>query len=373
MLYLRLKSSIAFFLLCFIIVFTYGSCISAKRPSYIVDGQVWEEIIWKEDWPEELTIQWKFSKGKRAIYQETQNATVFSEAKVTEQEHSLILEYHIKDVSNDGTAQVILHGKDLVSKGTGYKLFQFLLGSSSELGGFSITPFGQMTNVEGLIDIRSLPTFPGIPLKIGSRWTGVVSLAFAPTLPQTIATGDCDYQLIGLADVNGHKWAKISFEADVEQTKQKIVIEKIIGVKWAEKPDENGQNVVVTKVIPGTPAEKAGVFPGDVIVSAGNMSIHSWSDLASAISLSSCDKLIPMIVLRNKIRKKLMVKPMATLSGQMESKGNIAGIIIFDVTQGLLIRMQINPFIISSSFIVGDQKTEITAKVDSLTQLHKLQ
>jgi hypothetical protein len=337
-----------------------------------VDGQVWEELIWKEDGTEELIVQWKFSKGARATYQETQKATVSSEAKATEQEHSLTLEYHVKEVSKDGTARIIINGKDLSSKGTGYELFQFLLRSSSELGSFSITPSGQMTNVEGLIDIRSLPTFPGNPLKIGSRWTGIVSLAFAPTLPQTIATGECDYQLIGLADINGHKWAKIAFEADVEQPKQETVIDKVIGVKWAEKPDENGQNVVVVKVVPGTPAEKAGVLPGDVIVSVGNLSIHSWSDLASAISLSSCDKLIPIIVLRNKRRKKLMVKPKAVLSGQMESKGKIKGTIVFDVTQGLLVRMQINPFIISSSFIIDDQTTEINVKVESLTQLLKL-
>jgi membrane-associated protease RseP (regulator of RpoE activity) len=223
-----------------------------------------------------------------------------------------------------------------------------------------------------LIDIRSLPTFPDKPLKIGSRWTGAVSLAFAPSLPQAIATGECYYQLKGLADVNGHKWAKIAFEADVEQPKQEVVIDKIIGIKWAEKPAENGKNVVVSKVIPGSSAEKAGVLRGDVIISLDNMSIQGWSDLASAISLSSSDKPVPMIVLRNKKREKLMVKPKAVLSGQMESKGKIKGIIVFDVTQGLLVRLQINPFIIRSSFIVDDQTTEINAKVESLTQLIKL-
>ena len=116
-----------------------------------------------------------------------------------------------------------------------------------------------------------------------------------------------------------------------------------------------------------------GVLPGDVIVSFSDMEIHGWSDLASAISLTSCEKPVPMIVLRNKKRKKLMVKPIPALHGQMESKGNIKGIIIFDVTQGLPVRMQINPFIISSSFIVKDKKTEITARVESTTQLLKLQ
>jgi hypothetical protein len=338
-----------------------------------VDGHVWEKLIWKEDGTEDIVIEWKFSKGARAVYKETQKATISSEAKATEQEHSLTLEYHVKEISKDGTAQIIVNGKDFSSKGNGYELLQFLLRSSSELGSFSLTPSGEMKKVDGLIDIRSLPIFPGNPLKIGSRWAGVVSLAFAPTLPQAIASGECNYQLIGLADVNGHKWAKITFEADIDQPKQEVVIDKIIGVKWAEKPDENGQSVIVSKVMPGTSAKKAGVLPGDVIISFDNLRIQGWSDLASAISLSSCDKLIPMVVLRNEKRKMLMVKPEAVLSGQMESKGKIKGIIVFDITQGLLVRMKISPFIISSSFIVEDQTTEINANVESLSQLLEFQ
>jgi hypothetical protein len=338
-----------------------------------LDKKVWKELIWKEDSLEDITIKWKFLKGTRAIYQEMQKLIVSSKAKTTEEAHSLTLEYYVKEVSKNGTARVILNGRDLDNKGTGYELLQFLLYSSQELGSFSLTPSGQMTNVEGLIDVRSLPTFPDNPLKIGSKWTGIVNLAFAPTLPKVVATGKCNYQLIGMADVYGHKWVKINFHADVEQPKQEVVIDKIIGVKWAEQPDENRQSVVVVRIVPGTPASKAGVLTGDVIVDFGNMAIHSWSDLASAISLSSCDEQIPMIVLRNQERKKLMVKPQAALYGQMMSKGNIKGTIIFDVTQGLLISLKISPFTINSSINVKEQITEIKAHVESLTQFRKLQ
>ena len=52
--YLRLKFSITFLLLCFIVIFTHNSCIPAKRVPYIVDGQVWEELIWKENGVEDI-------------------------------------------------------------------------------------------------------------------------------------------------------------------------------------------------------------------------------------------------------------------------------------------------------------------------------
>ena len=42
-------------------------------------------------------------------------------------------------------------------------------------------------------------------------------------------------KLVGLADVQGHKWAKIVFEGDLELPTQEVV-QKIIGVKWKETP-----------------------------------------------------------------------------------------------------------------------------------------
>lgn len=370
--YLKLKLSISFLMLSCIAVFINSSCMTTKRVSYIVDGKVWEDLVWKQDGSEDVIIEWKFSKGTKSIYHETQKAIISYETKKTEQEHSLTLEYYVKEVTKDGTARILLKGREFSRSGPGYELFQFLLRSSSELGSFSIKPSGQMEDIKGLIDIRSLPVFPDNPLKIGSTWSGVVTLAFASSLPQAIAKGECEYQLIGFADVDGHIWAKIAFEAEVNQPKQEVVIEKIIGVKWAEKPEENGQKVVVSKVITGSPAEKAGVLRGDIISSFDNMDIQGWSDLASAISLSSIDKPVPMTILRNKKKEELMIQPKAVLSGQMESKGKIKGIIVFDVTQGLLVRMQIKPFVINSIFIIDDQKTEINANVESLSQLLEL-
>ena len=42
---------------------------------------------------------------------------------------------------------------------------------------------------------------------------------------------------------------------------------KVIGVKWTEKPTKDGQGVSVGEVVSGSPAEKAGILQGDVIIS----------------------------------------------------------------------------------------------------------
>jgi S1-C subfamily serine protease len=70
--------------------------------------------------------------------------------------------------------------------------------------------------------------------------------------------------LVGLADVERHKWAKITFEGKLELSKQKVMY-KVIGVKSTEKPTKDGPGVSVGEVVAGSPAEKAGILQGYVI------------------------------------------------------------------------------------------------------------
>ena len=208
------------------------------------------------------------------------------QGKTTEQEHSITLQYHIKEVSKDGTAQVNLSWKNLDTKGTDSDLFRFLHRSSPNLGSFSMSPSGEMINVSGLIGIRSLPTFPNDSLKIGSKWIDDVGILITPILPRAIMSGKCTYQLVALADVQGHKWAKITFEGELELAKQEVM-HKVIGVKRAEKPAQDGQGVSVGEVVAGSPAEKAGILRGDVILSFGSMSVNTVLDLNVVIDKSS--------------------------------------------------------------------------------------
>jgi len=225
-----------------------------------------------------------------------------------------------------------------------------------------------MTDITGVIGIRSLPTFPNDPLKIGSKWIDTMGILITPTLPRAIMTGRCTYHLVGLADVEGHTWAKITFEGKLELSKQEVM-HKVIGVKPTGKPTKDGQGVSVGEVVAGSPAEKAGILQGDVILSFGSMPVNTWLDLIVVIAQSSHDKPVEVVVFRDNTRKKLFVKPRVTTSGQIELKGSIKGMFVFDVTMGGIVRMQINPFSRRALILVGDKTTEREVHVESLMQL----
>ena len=363
---------IPFLVICFVIVATLISytCKSPKTSSHGEDELAWQEPKWKQIGTEDVKLQWKFALGDEAQYKERQKATITSEGKTKEQEHSITLRYHTKEVSKDGIAQVNLSWKNLDTKGTDSDLSRFLHRSSPNLGSFSMSPTGEMTNVSGLIGIRSLPTFPDDSLKIGSKWKDDVGILITPLLPRAIMTGKCTYQLVGLADVQGHKWAKINFEGDLELQKQEVV-QKIIGVKWGEKTNQDVQGVIVSEVVADSPAEKAGILPGDIILSFESMAVNTWLDLIYAVAMSSHEKSEAVIVLRNNVKKELFVKPRVAGSGQIELKGSIKGMFVFDITMGGIVRMQISPFSRHALIQVGDKTTEREVHVERVMQLVK--
>ena len=352
-----------FFLLCPVVLF---SCISSTQKSHTEGELPWKEPFWVQDRTEEITIRWKLLPGSEAEYHESQQARIHSDGKTIEETHFLSLGYQVEEVFHDATARVSIHGKALETQS---ELLRFMMGSSPCLGRFSISTSGMMTDIEGIIDLRSLPTFPTGPVHAGAKWTGTVSLAFAPTLPEAIARGECHYELVGLANVHGHQWAKVLFKADLEVPKQEFAVDKVIGIKPGETSFENGSAVIVGEVVSGRPAEKAGVLSGDKIIRIGNMDVNSWEDLALAIALLPCDAPQSLVLIRNNEEISLMVKPHAALVARMESHGSIEGACIFDVTAGLLIRMQIDPLTIHSLYTTDHEQKEISARVKSVIRL----
>ena len=155
-----LRVRITFTLICFSIALTSTSCMSSKTSPYSDDELAWQEPIWEQTGTEDVKLQWKFGPGDEVHYNETQKATITSEGKTTEREYAVTLQYYVKKVSKEGTAQVIVSGKNLDTKGTDSELTRFLFHSSPNLGSFSMSPSKRMSNVNGLISIRSLPTFP---------------------------------------------------------------------------------------------------------------------------------------------------------------------------------------------------------------------
>jgi hypothetical protein len=347
-----------------------AACISRNSTSRAMDGRMpWEEPEWQKESSQRFRLRWRFDRGARIEYQEKQSAWITSKGRRTDQEHSLNLVYDVREIFDNGIAGVRVSGKDLKTKDPGFEPLRFLISASKDLGSFFISPSGEMSDVKGFIDIRSLPTFPVHPVGIGSKWTSTLELAFAPTMPEAIATGSCDYHLVGLADVLGHQWVKIHFEAEVAQPEMVVAIKKVIGIKPPEMAVESERGIIVGEVIPFRPAKDAGILPGDNIVSLGEMAINSWTDLEYAVSWSEYNQRIPLVIYRNKEKKEFWVEPIGTLFSGMRSDGHIKGTLIFDITSGRLIMMNIRSFTIKSLVFVDDQITEIEAHVESQIRL----
>jgi hypothetical protein len=351
-------------LLCFLISVLCFSCISREQDAAAEGSSIWQEPQWNETKTREEDIRWKFASGQRIQYRETQKATVHSRGRTEEREHSLIVRYAIQDSAENSSARVVMSGKNLKTRGMGTEMLQFLLRSSPQLGSFSMLPSGKMTDVKGLIGTRSLPTFPEKPVRVGSRWSGNVGMAIAPNLPGAIATGICNYTLKGFADIRGHRWAKISFQGNMALSNETFAMRKIIGVKTDDR-----KGSMVNEVIPGSPADTAGLLSGDSIKSFDGMSVNSWSDLFYAVALSPSDQAVPTVILRNNLKQRLFVTPETTVFGKISASGTIKGSVIFDITAGIVLRMEISPLSLKYAVHVDDVTAEHESRIVGLMEL----
>jgi len=209
---------------------------------------------------------------------------------------------------------------------------------------FSISPTGQVKDATGLISQGAAPVFPKHPVKVGSKWTGDIGFDVAFNVPRAVATGKATRVLAGLADVGAHKWAKIALEGKVELAKLAFT-HRQIGVKLdqGESASPTSRGVVIDSVVPGSPAEKAGLAPGDVIVELGGMPVDTWGDLVYAVNVSPTDRATKMAVLREAARKELRITPRAARSGHIAANGTVKGTVVLDVTEGRIIRQEVDP------------------------------
>jgi len=102
------KIKLAALLACSTIALSSTSCKSPQKSSYEKTGLAWQEPTWIQAGTEDIYLQWKFAPKDKAQYHQRQKATIASEGKTTGWEQSATLQYHVKEVSNEGTAQVFL-------------------------------------------------------------------------------------------------------------------------------------------------------------------------------------------------------------------------------------------------------------------------
>jgi serine protease Do len=83
-------------------------------------------------------------------------------------------------------------------------------------------------------------------------------------------------------------------------------VDPVVAMQW-QLPDTDG--VLVQSVISGSPADKAKIKRGDVIVSADGEKIYTPQDLVDAINSKSASRGIILEILRNGKKLKISVKP----------------------------------------------------------------
>ena len=89
------------------------------------------------------------------------------------------------------------------------------------------------------------------------------------------------------------------------------VIHPMIGISLVDETNsKNNKNIVkVGYVVPRSPAEKSGIFVGDIIIRVGTKDVQTASDVIDAISQNGIDKSINITLKRGNKFIKLRVKP----------------------------------------------------------------
>jgi serine protease Do len=86
------------------------------------------------------------------------------------------------------------------------------------------------------------------------------------------------------------------------------MIQKITPELAEELAIEDQSGALVSKVVPGGPAEKAGIERYDIIVEFDNKPIEDLSELPRAVAETAVDKTVEIVVVRDGKRKTLRAK-----------------------------------------------------------------
>ncbi len=329
----------------------------------------WEEPEWSETSTEALILRFKNLPDTKGRYLEKRNFIISGKGKPTRGEQTVSSEYRVVEAGETGASKLRVKWHRLASRGTGSNLMRFLKNSSPVISYYSILPDGNMTLSEGFMLASSLPVFPEEEVTTGSRWKGKSTFAFSPVFPFLLANGELKYLLEGVAWVDGNQWADISFKGDLDLPRSGIVIRKIIGVKKSRKPLGSLKGALIDKVAPELPGAKAGIESNDLILRYNDKRISNWSDLKYAISTAEGDGPYELIVRRSGRRVTLSITPEIAVRGLISGTGRVNGRVVFDVTRGVLVRIEISPLSMRTKIAAKGLKIEQKVVLKAITEL----
>ena len=79
------------------------------------------------------------------------------------------------------------------------------------------------------------------------------------------------------------------------------------GIKAPTKAGEATQGVIITGVLQGAPAAKAGILPGDIIVSIAGKPVHNVSELLTSVSMIKPGTSEKFGIIRKEVKQELLV------------------------------------------------------------------
>ena len=329
----------------------------------------WVEPEWNETSTDTILLRFDNLSGTKGRYLEKRNFIISGKGKPTRGEQTISTEYRVTEAGGNGPSKLRFKWLRLASRGIGSNLMRFLKNSSPMIANYSMFPNGNIASSEGFMSSSSLPVFPEEEVSIGSRWNGESTFAFSPVFPFLLANGKMSYIMEGLAQVDGNQWALISFKGDIDLPPSGIVIRKIIGVKKSKKQLGSLKGAMIDKVAPDMPGGKAGLVKNDIILRYDDKRLSNWSDLKYAISTAQGEGPYELIVRRSGRRQTLSITPEVAIQGLISGTGRVNGRVVFDVTRGVLVRLEIIPLSIRMKLNAKGRNIKQKVVLKAVTEL----
>lgn len=333
--------------------------------THALEAPKWAEPEWRTTGDEAVALRYDFGEAGGTARYYIGNETVFQSG---EQRSAVrgqcIAQVRVDAVAADGSAEIDLR----VTKGTLRMGDRDIGWAAPSWGRLTLAPNGVAAKSDGLLGERSLPTLPEGAVKVGSKWSAPFKLRFSKDLPLAVASGRAHYELLGMADVDGRTWVKIRVDAGFELPRTAFS-SKQLGLRFAQAQPEEGKRLAVEGIEPDSAAAEAGVRAGDAIVSLGGMPVGGMHDLLYAVAMAPDGKALPLIVQRGGAQQTIQIAPRVVRRGHIEATGSMRAVIVFDTTQGMLVRRTFDPWAIHTTLTIGDRTIEQIAGSHGILQL----
>lgn len=246
--------------------------------------------------------------------------------------------YEIVNAEN-GITTVVAVGEPIANKAPlAYRLQRSLFPNFP----FEVDEFGNTKLQQGqpFPLFINIPVFPKEELGVGSEWSGG-PVGIIPDPNVGLIPFSYKSKLKSIEEFRGEKCAVIETDYFIALSEDAKSIIPFLGLVEGDESDEKGKGAVIGGIVENSPAHKAGIEPGDLVVSVQGQKIRGWSGLEEILPV-----LVPGIPVRFSVirgEKKLYIDlapegiPLAAVTGQ----GGLHSICHFGMKTGLPMKIDL--------------------------------